>query len=67
MTVEELGIEMMARTGATHKFTVPTDLTDTAGTSLTQTLFDDGIAGMDVQYVGHRVIHAVRRRRHQPS
>lgn len=57
MKVEELGVEMMARTGATHKFTVTyEDLADTAGTALTQTLFDDGLAGMDVQFVGHRVI-----------
>lgn len=52
---EVLGVEQMARFGATHKFIVKyDDINDLAATSQTTVLFS-GEAGQFCQYVGHRI------------
>lgn len=57
MKVLSLGVEEMARYGATHKFVVTwEDLVATAGTALTVTLRASFAARSRAQYVGHRIV-----------
>lgn len=57
MKVQNLGVEEMARYGATHKFIVTfEDLNTTAGTAKTLQLRDAFAARSKAQYVGHRIV-----------
>lgn len=56
MNVRQLDSQEAALRGCSHEVIVEyTDLTGTAGTSQTQTIFDDLPAGTRIQYVGHQV------------